>query len=131
MNVKVKRNSLPLNLRPAPTCEDELHEDVADWLSGHLKTNAATNHAMNEGRRGWKTQHKMKAFKVRKGWPDIEIMLRGSAFFIELKRDKPNKTYLTKDQKECHADLKLAGCPVAVCRSLDEVIGTCMAWELV
>lgn len=107
--------------------ELELHKSVADYLEAVLPPRAVFHHSMNEGKRGWKAQAALKAMKVRKGWPDIEILHDSQTYFLELKVDKAK---LRPSQIECHADLADAGFRVATCRSIDEVRDTLRGWKI-
>ncbi len=60
----------------------------------------------------------LKGLGYRAGTPDIMIAHDGRVAFLELKSPKG---VLSAAQKETHAALRAAGCPVAVVRSLDEV----------
>jgi len=60
-----------------------------------------------------------KSMGVRAGVPDLMFVWRGKAIGIELKRADGR---LTKEQKEAHADLTLAGAVVTTARSVDEVL---------
>lgn len=60
----------------------------------------------------------LKAAGVKPGVPDILIVYRNAAIFIELKG--PNGI-VSPEQKRCHAALQAAGARVAVCRSLADV----------
>lgn len=98
--------------------EAALHEAVANLLNTALPPHATWHHSPNEGKRGWKAQRALKTHGTQAGWPDIEIIYRGRALFIELKA--PGK-YLTAVQKDMHKQLTLAGAAVHTCRSLEEV----------
>jgi hypothetical protein len=53
-----------------------------------------------------------------KGWPDIEVIHRGRALFIEL---KAARGVVSAAQKETHRRLIYAGAEVMLCRSVGEV----------
>jgi hypothetical protein len=59
-----------------------------------------------------------KAKGCKKGWPDIQIMVRNrgyGGFFIELKSPKPYKSYITDEQNEAKNNLMRFGyyCEIA------------------
>ena len=54
------------------------------------------------------------------GIPDICLIYRGRAIFIEL---KTQRGAVKVNQRFVHDRLTLAGAVVAVCRSLDDVVG--------
>ncbi len=105
--------------------EAALHTTVAEYLNLALPADAVWHHSPNEGKRGFKAQRDIKKMGVHKGWPDIEIVYRGEVVFIEL---KAGTRKLSPDQLACHVRLEAAGCPVALCRSLDDV--ETFLWEL-
>ena len=61
----------------------------------------------------------MVAMGQRAGAPDLLLVHAGRATFIELKAAKGD---LSTAQKTTHPAIRAAGCPVYVCRSLDDVI---------
>ena len=62
------------------------------------------------------------------GTPDLAILHRGRAFFIELKAGKASR--VAKAQAKCHLALLACGCPVAICRSLADVAEACETWSI-
>lgn len=61
------------------------------------------------------------------GTPDLVMIFRGRAFFIETKR--PGKG-AEKHQTACHVEIARAGAPTAVCRTVDELVAACREWGL-
>ena len=108
--------------------EDDLQKTVVKWLLLQLSPGVVFHHSPNEGKRHVNFKVKLKAMGMRAGWPDLEFMIGGLAFFIEMKLIGKK---LNDNQIETHRVLRAAGCPVATCHSLDEVIGTVRAWGLV
>ena len=98
--------------------EAALHAAVHHYLTVALPAGAIHHHSPNEGRRGWKAQRAIKQQGVRPGWPDIEIIWKGRAYFVELKFGK-NK--LTPAQKNTIQALRDCGSPVALCRTIGDV----------
>lgn len=112
--------SKPFRLTPYVAPEDDLHQSVADalryllpgdavWTTWELR-NAAS---VAEGAR-------RKRLGALPGWPDLGIWWRGILVLIELKREKLG--VLSPTQRELHAKLAAADFPVAVCRSVPEVL---------
>ncbi len=62
------------------------------------------------------------------GTPDLAILHRGRAFFVELKAGKASR--VAKAQAKCHLALLACGCPVAICRSLADVAEACETWSI-
>lgn len=56
---------------------------------------------------------------VKRGLPDVLVINDGRAIWLEL---KAKRGFVSEAQRGCHAALASARCPVAVVRSLDDVI---------
>jgi hypothetical protein len=72
------------------------------------------------------------------GIPDICLIHRGRALYIELKapghrvgNTMKGRGYLSPDQRACHAALRDAGAVVAVCWSLDDVQDALRRWGII
>lgn len=119
--------------------EDALHNTVAQYLRLALPNDALFHHSPNGmGRIGWRSKMKLAKFGTMTGWPDVEIIYQGRTYFIELKAPGvqegsrvKGKGYLNPDQRRCHDRLRGCGCPVAVCRSLEEVQETLWGWQII
>ena len=98
--------------------EDQLHKSVKQFLDRCLPPGAVWTTVFNEGKRGWKTQAKMKSHGVLAGWPDIQVFYDQRVVFIELKAPKG---VVSKNQKSAHKMLEDAGFPVYICRNIDDV----------
>jgi hypothetical protein len=102
------------------TLEDDLQIEVVDWLlmrelEGHL----LYFHVPNGGRRHPAVAKKLKALGTRAGVPDLVVIPKtGPVCFIEL---KAAKGCVSDNQEAWILALPSFGCPVRVCRSLDEV----------
>lgn len=100
--------------------EAALHRTVADYLTVALAPEVfATTFPAGGGGRIRGAQ--LKAMGLKSGCPDWLLVHGGRAYFIELKADGGR---LSPAQRETHAALERAGAFVAVCRSIDSVIGT-------
>ena len=130
------RASLPpaLGLAPAAASrsaagvflsEAQLHHAVSQFLDAALPQDAIWHHSPNEGKRGWKSQRSLKRNGTRAGWPDIEIIWQGQAYFIELKSEKGR---LTVVQELLQERLWHAGAVVATCRSIRAVEHALRVW---
>jgi hypothetical protein len=108
--------------------EAELHGAVVAFLRYALPRGAMVHHSPNEGKRGVQAQRDLKRHGVRTGWPDLEIIHQGRAYFIELKAPQRDTT---PEQKEVHRQLRAAGCHVGVCRSVIDVELTLQGWGFV
>lgn len=102
---------------PALT-EDRLQAQVVDYLSWALADGAMFFAIPNGGSRNRLEALKLKRTGTTAGVPDLEILHLGRALFVEL---KTAKGALSKTQRHTIPRIEAAGCPVAVCRSLDEV----------
>ena len=98
--------------------EYDLHCLVADYLNLVLPPQAFWHHSPLEGKHKVQYRKKQKRLGAKKGFPDILIIWRGRAIFIELKTQKGR---LSEAQKECHEKLTLSGALVITCRSFEEV----------
>lgn len=99
--------------------EAALHKQVFDYLSWALPENAFAFHCPNGGSRDVREARNLKKLGVRAGFPDIGVLCNSAAVFFELKSEKGS---LSAAQKQCIPLIERAGCPVYVCRSLNEVI---------
>ena len=113
-------------LLPSPArrrhAEDDLQEQVAEFLAAALPLGAVQHHSPGEGLRSKRARGKLVRSGFCKGWPDIEIIWRGRVYFIEL---KAARGVVSKAQRETHRRLTYAEAPVMLCRSLAEV-----EWQL-
>lgn len=105
--------------------EQSLHQQVAQFLSVALGTQAMFFHIPNGGRRSRVEAAIFKSLGVKAGMPDICILDTGEAYFIEL---KARKGRLSDAQRLRHAELAETQCPVGVAESLDEVIALLRGW---
>lgn len=98
--------------------EDKLHQFIWRALNMLLPDDCVA--WSNENRRnGIREGARRKARGCIAGVPDMEFHYRGRALCVELKAERGR---LSPEQRVLHARLKAAGTPVAVCRSLDDVI---------
>ncbi len=107
--------------------ETKLQIAVATYLNRCLGEGTAWCHVPNGGARSLLQGQIFKAMGVKAGQPDIEIVWQGRAYFLELKAGKGT---VSEAQRYRHAELIAAGCPVAVCRSLDAVRAQIFAWGI-
>jgi hypothetical protein len=98
--------------------EDDLQEQVAEYLAVALPLGAVQHHSPGEGLRSKRARGKLVRSGFCKGWPDIEIVWRGRIYFIELKAKNGTRSAA---QRETHRRLTYAEAPVMLCRSLAEV----------
>lgn len=70
---------------------------------------------------------KAKAYGMRPGWPDFEIVYGGRAYFLEVKA--PGGT-LSPDQKNVHHDLRAAGVECEVVTSVDQAHNALIEWGI-
>ena len=101
--------------------EGPIHRAILAMLDRLLPDDAVVHHSPNEvdmqGPKVAKAIAKARVLGTVKGWPDIEIIWRGRAYFIEVKAPKGT---VQDSQARCHAILAVAGCPVIIARSADE-----------
>lgn len=104
--------------RKAP--EELLQESVCQHLDLLERTGRLLwFHVPNSGMHHVSFRVKMKRLGLRSGVPDLCIIPKiGPVLFIELKSEDGR---VSEEQEAWLEKLPLFGCPVAVCRSLDEV----------
>ncbi len=99
--------------------EQALQQQVAQFLDAALPDDAWWT-AIPLGGGGRLRGAILKGMGAKAGTPDLLIVYRGRAFWIELKAATGR---LTPAQKVTHLRLTLAGCLVDTCRSVEEVAG--------
>lgn len=99
--------------------ERQVQVSVVQFLNRALPDDAVVYHPANGGHRHPAVAAKLKAEGVVSGVPDLALVWRGRAIFIEL---KARNGRLKKSQIEMHKRLVLAGAVVLpIARSIDEV----------
>lgn len=107
--------------------EDGLHKAVAGYLGVALPKDAVWT-TFPAGGGGKARGGKLKAMGLRPGMPDIVIFHASrSAMFIEL---KSKRGVLSDAQEDTLDALWRAGCPTAVCRSVDDVREALTGWAV-
>ena len=98
--------------------EFALAKSVKQFLEAALPRDAVFMSIPNEGRRSLKSAGELKSVGLLTGAPDLLIVWRGRAIFIELK----TKTgCLSKAQRIVHKRLLAAEAELQICRSVEEV----------
>lgn len=106
--------------------EAQLHRQIAGLLRAWLLPPAIFT-TFPAGGGGEMRGKFLRASGLKAGWPDIQIVHQGRLYLIELKTQKGR---VSPAQVECHAELRGAGCAVAVCRSLEDVQAALDEWHL-
>lgn len=110
---------------------DRREQDFQIKLVADLRTilprQVVVAHVPNGGFRRKTEAAILKAMGVLAGFPDLLILFNSRAFCIEL---KIAGTGLRADQEIVHALLMATNVPVAVCRSLDEVLAQLAVWNI-
>jgi len=99
--------------------EDKIHREVFAVLRWVVPDDCDVKHTPNGGLRHKLAAKRLKPLGVRAGHPDLDFIWRGRVFCVELKTPRGA---LSAIQKQRHRKLEHCGCPVYVCRSLDEVL---------
>lgn len=98
--------------------EQQLHQAVARYLDLALPADSWWT-TIPLGGGGRLRGAFLKSMGAKKGTPDILVIYRGRAQFIELKSDKGR---LSVAQQDTVRQLNNAGCsPIGVCRSVEQV----------
>src|SRR5260221_7370745 len=106
--------------------EAALHKAAAKYLAFALPADAVFT-TIGHGGGGRVRGAQLKARGMVAGFPDLLILWQGKAFCIELKSENGR---LSKEQEALHERLRLAGCFVETCHSLDEVETELVLWGL-
>lgn len=96
--------------------EESTHRAVWRYLQWALPPDACAYHPANGGKRHHKAAARMSALGVVPGVPDLAIVWRGQALFVEL---KSAKGALSPEQRSFHRKLTYCGALVVTCRSLE------------
>jgi hypothetical protein len=111
-------------MRAAP--EQRLQRAVADYLAWALLPPTWFT-AIPAGGGGELRGRILKGMGLRAGVPDILIVHEGRAHWVELKSARGS---LSEAQRTTHSALTATGCPVVVCRALDDVQAALTAWRI-
>lgn len=96
--------------------EDDLQRQVVTFFRWALPDDAVYFAVPNGGKRHAKGAARMVGLGLRAGIPDLCVIWRGQAYFVEL---KAAKGVLSEHQRQMHKKLIYCGAPVVVCRSLE------------
>ena len=98
--------------------EEVLHRGVVRYLQWALPADATFYHVPNGGLRSKTAAARLVPLGTRAGIPDLAIVWKGRALFIEL---KAAKGALSAHQRQMIDKLIYCGAEVMCCRSLDGV----------
>lgn len=107
--------------------EQRLQITICNTLKQILTASTWFCHIPNGGWRSPVEAGIFKAMGVRSGAPDILLIHKGQAYFMELKAGSGE---LTDNQRECHTALRAAGAPVIVVRTLDQALECLDVWGI-
>lgn len=112
--------------------EAVIHTQISDWLTAVLIPDTTyyttiENSNQQGGKAGRIKQAKNKRRGVKTGFPDILIIYRGRAFFLEVKR---YGKAATPRQKEEHAHIEKSGGVVRVVHNIEEVRQFFMEYQI-
>ena len=110
--------------------EGPIHRAILDLLDLVLPGDAIYHHSPNEldmaGPEAARQIAKARKLGTKSGWPDLEIIWQGRAFFLEIKADSRQ----SEAQKDIQRDLVRAGAPYALVRSVTEAEAMLKSWGL-
>jgi len=133
----------PFRLRAPDMDEDTLHACVKDALDTLLippaewTTMPAGGYGLSAAAAG-----RLARLGLKRGWPDLILVHAARVYGIELKTrtGRLSKTRIVRTrrggprvlvgQEEMHPRLEAAGMPIAVCRSLDDVLLALRKWRV-
>jgi VRR-NUC domain-containing protein len=98
--------------------EADLQRSVHQYLSWALPPDAVHYAVPNGLMRSQKARARAQGEGVAAGIPDIAIVHRGRALFVEL---KSRRGVMSPEQRSMLRKLEYCGCPVLLCRSAPEV----------
>lgn len=104
--------------------EQALQRQVVQFLALALDGNSTFLHVPNGGLRSLSEARRFKEMGVRAGAPDLLVICDGRAIWLEMKSGTGR---VSDVQAAFHEELRRARSPVAVCRSLDDVIAALVA----
>lgn len=108
--------------------EDTLQIAVAALLDTILPAGESWwCHVPNGGNRSAHTGARLKRMGTKAGAPDCLIVYQGRAYWIELKSRYGS---LQDSQRAAFPKIMAAGSPIAVARTLEEVVAALMAWGI-
>ena len=108
--------------------EAEHQKVVIEWCEWEKNNHPELEmiaHVPNEGKRSKRTGAELKRQGMKKGFPDLQLLVPNKQYaglFIELKADKTKR--LSKEQKEWLEKLNRYGYKAVRCNGADETINT-------
>jgi hypothetical protein len=103
---------------PRRNDEEKLQRDVLAFLHLALPTDAIVFAIPNGGLRSKKVAQRLSGQGVKAGIPDLQVIWRGRAYFIELKTASGRQSV---QQRHMANTLHYCGAHVMLCRSLGDV----------
>ena len=113
--------------RPGYDLEDPFQIEAAAMLDVILPDDCVWCHIPNGGKRPRKTAGLLKKMGQKAGMPDNLILWRGRPYWVEL---KARKGVLKDSQKDMIPRLEAAGSPVAVARTLSDIVACLTGWGI-
>jgi hypothetical protein len=98
--------------------EDDLQRSVVDFLEIALPVDGVCFAVPNGGMRSKRAAARLRGMGVVAGVPDLEVIYRARAIFIELKTKQGTRS---SEQRAMERRLLYAGADVFLCRSIPEV----------
>ena len=105
--------------------EFKLQKAVCQYLRWALPSTAFFFSIPNGGLRHTRVAQKLAATGCVAGVPDLQVVFKGRALFLEL---KVPKGAISMVQRQVHNRLAQAEADVRVCRSIDDVEAALKAW---
>lgn len=119
IHMRIKRGLTDLGMAPGQTSRHGVF-----WCSHEIR-NSGRMITTRDGKTINLEGMRRKARGVVAGIPDLQFIYQGRSYWIELKNATGARSYA---QQGRHIELENAGCLVAVCRSLHEVLAQLAAW---
>lgn len=122
------RAAIAQRLMPRASPEFTLvHAPAVQLLSAILPPEAIVFHCANGSKRSKAEAGKLKAMGVLPGIPDLFILWSGRLHGIEFKAGRGS---VSKAQRELWVKMAEQGCPVCVCRCIEDVVSAVASWGI-
>lgn len=106
--------------------EDAIQEAIVNYLRAVLAKKIVLS-IPNEGKRSPASAARLRRMGMRKGAPDLLLVIGGKAFFFEVKSAKGR---VRDEQFDFQVDADIAGAGWAIVRSIDDVRRALAHWKI-
>ena len=110
--------------------EYEIHCQIVEWLNFSLPKNSLLHHSSNEGKHHVAFRAKQKKLGMQAGWPDLEIFVASTNFYVGKKAApiflevKSKKGRLSDSQKAIKERLEDLNVYYFIVRSVEDTFNS-------